>query len=137
MLSASVNVIKLFPVFAKVPSALYEINKVIPSKELISPVLGTLSDEPVASTTVAWPLVSKFTVPPAVILSALQNGVALIPMIFILPLITENLAIFNYNGLLGLEMAQPVAYLITAAITLPITVIFLSRLPKDGTEILK
>lgn len=74
---------------------------------------------------------------PAVILSALQNGVALIPMIFILPLITGNLAIFNYNGLVGLEMAQPAAYLITAAITLPITVIFLSRLPKDGTEILK
>ena len=74
---------------------------------------------------------------PAVILSALQNGVALIPMIFILPLITGNLAIFNYNGLLGLEMAQPAAYLITAAITLPITVIFLSKLPRDGTEITK
>ena len=68
---------------------------------------------------------------PAILLSALQNGIAFIPMIFLLPAATENL---YGNGLLGLEMAQPAAYVITAAITLPVTVIFLSKLPKDGEE---
>ena len=68
---------------------------------------------------------------PAILLSALQNGVAFIPMIYILPVLAEK---YLGNGLVGLEMAQPVAYVITAAITLPITVIFLSKLPKDGEE---
>ena len=68
---------------------------------------------------------------PAILLSALQNGVAFIPMIYLLPALTENL---YGNGLLGLEMAQPAAYVITAAITLPVTVIFLSKLPKDGED---
>ena len=68
---------------------------------------------------------------PAILLSALQNGVAFIPMIYLLPAITENM---YGNGLMGLEMAQPAAYVITAAITLPVTVLFLSKLPKDGEE---
>ena len=68
---------------------------------------------------------------PAILLSALQNGVAFIPMIYILPVLAEKH--LGY-GLVGLEMAQPVAYVMTAAITLPITVIFLSKLPKDGEE---
>lgn len=68
---------------------------------------------------------------PAILLSALQNGVAFIPMIYLLPALTENL---YGNGLLGLEMAQPAAYVITAVITLPVTVAFLSKLPKDGED---
>ncbi len=68
---------------------------------------------------------------PAILLSALQNGVAFIPMIYLLPHLTEK---YFGNGLLGLEMAQPVAYVITAAVTLPITVVFLSKLPKDGED---
>ena len=71
---------------------------------------------------------------PAILLSALQNGVAFIPMIYLLPAITENL---YGNGLIGLEMAQPAAYVITAAITLPVTVAFLAKLPKDGEETAK
>lgn len=66
---------------------------------------------------------------PAILLSALQNGVAFIPMIYLLPSITER---YYGDGLVGLELAQPAAYVITAVITLPITVIFLSKLPKDG-----
>lgn len=69
---------------------------------------------------------------PAILLSALQNGVAFIPMIYALPYLCEKL--FG-DQLLGLEMAQPAAYVITAAITLPITLVFLSKLPPDGTEI--
>ena len=68
---------------------------------------------------------------PAILLSALQNGVAFIPMIYILPFITEK---HFGNGLLGLEMAQPTAYVITAAITLPVTVLFLRKLPNDANE---
>ena len=68
---------------------------------------------------------------PAILLSALQNGVAFIPMIYLLPALTEKM---YGNGLMGLEMAQPAAYVITAAITLPVTVLFLSKLPKDGEE---
>lgn len=69
---------------------------------------------------------------PAILLSALQNGVAFIPAIFILPMVCEKL--FS-NGLMGLELAQPVAYVVTAAITLPVTIVFLSKLPKDGSEL--
>ena len=43
-------------------------------------------------------------------------------------------AVYLGNGLMGLEIAQPTAYLVTAAITLPCMVIFLSRLPRDGEE---
>jgi Na+-driven multidrug efflux pump len=66
---------------------------------------------------------------PAILLSALQNGVAFIPMIYLLPYLCEKY--FGTSGLVGLELAQPAAYVITAAITLPVTLIFLNRLPKD------
>ena len=79
---------------------------------------------------------------PAILLSALQNGVAFIPAIFALPALCDKLLAdgfmgmtFAQPGLAGLEMAQPVAYVVTAAITLPVTLIFLSKLPPDGTDI--
>ena len=68
---------------------------------------------------------------PAILLSALQNGVAFIPMIYLLPYLCKN---YFQNGLMGLEMAQPAAYVITAAITLPVTLAFLSKLPPDGED---
>ncbi len=68
---------------------------------------------------------------PAILLSALQNGIAFIPMLYLLPYVFEK---YYGRGLLGLEMAQPMAYIITAVVTLPATVIFLSRLPRDGAE---
>ena len=69
---------------------------------------------------------------PAILLSALQNGVAFIPMIYLLPYVFER---FFGDGMIGLELAQPAAYVITAAITLPVTVVFLSKLPKDGDTV--
>ncbi len=69
---------------------------------------------------------------PAILLSALQNGIAFIPMLYLLPYLFEK---YYGNGLLGLEMAQPVAYVITAIVTLPCTVIFLSRLPMDALAV--
>lgn len=71
---------------------------------------------------------------PAILLSALQNGIAFIPMLYLLPYVFEK---YYGNGLLGLEMAQPMAYIITAIVTLPSMMIFLSRLPVDGAEIKK
>ena len=68
---------------------------------------------------------------PAILLSALQNGVAFIPMIYLLPALCGK---YFGDGLMGLEMAQPAAYVITAAITLPVTVVFLSKLPADGED---
>ena len=68
---------------------------------------------------------------PAILLSALQNGVAFIPMIYLLPELFKN---YMGDGLVGLELAQPAAYVITAAITLPVTVVFLSKLPKDDAD---
>ena len=68
---------------------------------------------------------------PAILLSALQNGIAFIPLIYLMPYLFD---VYLDNGLLGLEMAQPTAYIITAAITLPCMVIFLSRLPGDGEK---
>ncbi len=65
---------------------------------------------------------------PAILLSALQNGIALLPMLYLLPVLCQNV---GGNGFLGIELAQPAAYIITAVITLPATVIFLSRLPQD------
>ena len=53
-------------------------------------------------------------------------------MIYLLPALTEKM---YGNGLMGLELAQPAAYVITAAITLPVTVVFLSKLPGDGEEV--
>jgi putative MATE family efflux protein len=67
----------------------------------------------------------------AILLSALQNGVAFIPMIYILPYICEK---YFGDGMIGLEMAQPAAYVITAAITLPVTVAFLCKLPPDADK---
>ncbi len=70
----------------------------------------------------------------AILLSALQNGIAFLSMIYVMPYLCDKL--FN-NGFLGVEMAQPAAYVITALVTLPCTVIFLSRLPEDGEEMRK
>ena len=69
---------------------------------------------------------------PAILLSALQNGVAFMPMIYLLPNLCEK---WFGNGMIGIELAQPAAYVITAAITLPVTVAFLAKLPADGEEI--
>ncbi len=64
----------------------------------------------------------------AILLSALQNGIAFLSMIYLLPFLCDK---FLNNGLLGVEAAQPAAYVITALVTLPCTVLFLNKLPQD------
>ena len=59
---------------------------------------------------------------PALILSCLQSGLVFIPMCLILP---------HFIDVLGIEIAQPIAYFVSALVSLPMMLIFLKRLPKD------
>lgn len=59
---------------------------------------------------------------PALILSCLQSGLVFIPLCIILP---------RFMGIMGIEIAQPLAYFITSLVSLPMALIFLKRLPKD------
>lgn len=63
---------------------------------------------------------------PALILSCLQSGLIFIPLCFILP---------RFIGILGIQIAQPLAYFASALVSLPTAIIFLKKLPKDGEEI--
>lgn len=58
----------------------------------------------------------------ALILACLQSGLLFIPLCIILA---------NVFGIRGIEVAQPVAYFCSAAISLPVTVRFLGKLPAD------
>lgn len=59
---------------------------------------------------------------PALVLSCLQSGLIFIPLCLILP---------RFWDIQGIEAAQPLAYFITALISLPCMIVFLKRLPKD------
>lgn len=59
---------------------------------------------------------------PALVLSCLQSGLVFIPLCLILP---------RFLGVLGIQLSQPIAYFITSLISLPMTLRFLKRLPKD------
>ena len=59
---------------------------------------------------------------PALLLSCLQSGLLFIPMCLILP---------DYLGVLGIELSQPLAYALSATVSLPMLVIFLRKLPRD------
>jgi Na+-driven multidrug efflux pump len=59
---------------------------------------------------------------PALILSCLQSGLLFIPLCVILP---------QFLDVLGIELAQPLAYFLSALISLPMTFGFLKKLPKD------
>lgn len=52
-------------------------------------------------------------------LALLKNGILFVPLILILP---------NYIGISGVEMAQPLADILTAVITIPLVVDYLRRL---------
>ena len=61
----------------------------------------------------------------ALILSCLQSGLLFIPLCLILP---------NYIGVLGIEIAQPIAYFLTTLVSLPMLIFFLRKLPRDGED---
>ncbi len=58
----------------------------------------------------------------ALILSLLQSGGFFIPLCLILP---------KFLKILGIQLAQPIAYLLSALVSLPMLLIFLKKLPKD------
>jgi len=62
----------------------------------------------------------------ATLLSALRSGFAFIPLVLLLP---------QMLGLFGIQLAQPIAEVITATLTIPCVIHFFRKLPKDGEEI--
>ncbi len=58
----------------------------------------------------------------ALVLSLLQSGALFIPLCLILP---------KFMGILGIELAQPIAYLLSACVSLPMLLSFLKKLPDD------
>ena len=58
----------------------------------------------------------------AFILSCLQSGLIFIPLCLVLP---------KFIGILGIELAQPIAYFVSSLIALPTLIIFLNKLPGD------
>ncbi|MCM1167805.1 MAG: MATE family efflux transporter [Ruminococcus sp.] len=58
---------------------------------------------------------------PALVLSCLQSGLIFIPLCILGA---------NVWGIRGIEIAQPLAYFVTALISLPCMIVFLKRLPK-------
>lgn len=62
----------------------------------------------------------------ALVLSALQSGAVFIPLCLILP---------RFIGVLGIEISLPIAYFISALVSLPMLLLFFRTLPKDGEPI--
>lgn len=62
---------------------------------------------------------------PALILSCVQSGLVFIPLCLILP---------RFLDVLGIQLAQPLAYFTAALVSLPLLLTFLRRLPADGEE---
>lgn len=59
----------------------------------------------------------------ALIISCLQSGLIFIPLCLILP---------RFYGIAGIEISQPIAYFIAAAVSFPVMMNFLKHLPEDG-----
>lgn len=61
----------------------------------------------------------------ALFLSCLQSGLFFIPLCLVLPIAFD---------VLGIELAQPLAYFLSACVALPFLLSFLRKLPQDGTD---
>ena len=64
------------------------------------------------------------------VLSCMQSGAIFIPLCIILPR-------YMGMGIMGIEIAQPISYLVAALISLPCMLIFFRKLPPDSEEIVK
>lgn len=62
----------------------------------------------------------------ALILSCLQNGLLLIPMYYILPI---------YMDVTGIQLARPLAYILSAFVSAPMLIVFLRKLKKQEAEL--
>lgn len=63
---------------------------------------------------------------PALVLSCLQSGLLFIPLCTVLPIFLD---------VRGIEIAQPIAYLLSALVSLPMLLVFLKNLPADGETV--
>ena len=68
----------------------------------------------------------------ATIVAMLRNGIAFIPAVVALPLLTRAL---GYEGLLGIELSQPVADVIAFAISVPIGQAAINEMKKEQIKI--
>ncbi len=59
----------------------------------------------------------------ALVLSCLQSGLLFIPLCLILP---------RFIGITGIQLSQPLAYFLSATVSVPMLLMFLKKLPKDG-----
>lgn len=60
----------------------------------------------------------------AFFLALTQNGLFFIPLVLVLP---------GFMGIYGIEAAQPIAYVMAAAVTVPFIIAFIKSLPEDRT----
>lgn len=60
---------------------------------------------------------------PALVLSLLHSGLLFVPLCTILP---------HFIGIIGIEISQPLAYFLSALVSLPMMLVFLRNLPKDN-----
>jgi Na+-driven multidrug efflux pump len=62
---------------------------------------------------------------PALVISCLQSGLIFIPLCILLT---------RFRGIIGIQWSQPLAYLASSMVSLPMLIIFLKKLPPDGEE---
>lgn len=62
---------------------------------------------------------------PALVLSTLHGGLLFIPICLILP---------RFSGVLGIELAQPISYVVSAVVSLPCLILFLKKMPKNSEK---
>lgn len=62
----------------------------------------------------------------AFFLACCQNGLFFVPFVLVLP---------NLIGVTGIEISQPIAYILSAIITVPLLMSFMKKLPKDNESI--
>lgn len=60
---------------------------------------------------------------PALVISCLQSGLIFIPLCILLT---------RFRGIIGIQWSQPLAYLASSMVSLPMLIIFLKKLPPDG-----
>lgn len=68
----------------------------------------------------------------ATLVAMLRNGIAFIPTVLLLPLLTEAL---GFSGLLGIELAQPIADVIAFAVSAPIGKAAINEMRKEHVKV--
>ena len=60
----------------------------------------------------------------ALVLSCMHGGLLFIPLCLILP---------RFLGILGVQLSQPISYVVSALVALPLLISFLKKMPKDNS----